>query len=70
MANIRYWSDEGSWHRVDFNYVSAKIKNKTIVTVEDGENDGRGLLLHLGNGAIVQVPYEGDTFGIHYYGPQ
>jgi hypothetical protein len=69
MADIRYWTDEGGWRRVDFNYVLTKLKGKMISTVEDGEKDGRGFVLYLTNGASVQFLYEGDTIGVHYLTP-
>jgi hypothetical protein len=69
MADIRYWTDENGWRRVDFNYFLTKTKGKMIQTVEDGEKDGRGVVLHLANGAMIQFMYEGDTFSVNYLTP-
>ena len=69
MAEIRYWTDDGGWRRVDFNYFLTKTKGKMIQNVEDGEKDGRGLILYLANGASFQIIYEGDTFGVNYMTP-
>jgi hypothetical protein len=69
MAEIRYWTDENGWRKTDFNYFLTKTKGKMIQNVEDGEKDGRGLILYLANGAMVQINYEGDTFGVSYLTP-
>ena len=69
MADIRYWTDEGGWRKTDFNYFQTKTKGKMIQTVEDGEKDGRGLILNLAGGAAVQILYDGDTFSVNYMTP-
>jgi hypothetical protein len=69
MAEIRYWTDENGWRRVDFNYFLTKTKGKMIVKIEDGEKSGEGVLLHLGSGAVVQILPEQDGVGINYMTP-
>jgi len=69
MAELRYWTDEGGWRRVDFNYVHTKTKGKMISKVEDAEKEGSGFIVHLSNGASLQFVYEGDTFSINYMAP-
>ena len=69
MAEIRYWTDENGWRRVDFNYFLTKTKGKMIVNVEDGDKEGRGVLLHLPNGTIIQILPEQDGVGINYMTP-
>jgi hypothetical protein len=69
MAEFRYWTDEGGWRRVDFNYILTKMKGKLFSKVTDEAKDGSGFIVHLSNGASVQFLYEDDTIGISYMTP-